>query len=93
MTTPTKRFAVDRREAAVVVVIDDDGTTFDVPGSALPKDCRAEGAVFDAPVGEDGAPIWKGAKRNRAAERGRLHEAQERIERLRRRDPGGDVEL
>lgn len=93
MTAATKRFAIDRREGAIVVAIDDDGLSYDVPASQLPTDCRGEGTVFDAPVGADGAPNWKSAERNRDEERRRLDDAAARVARLRRRDPGGDVEL
>jgi Protein of unknown function (DUF3006) len=93
MTTETKRFAVDRRERRIVIVIDDDEVAYDVTASDLPPDCRKEGAVFDAPVGGDGVPRWGEAKRNRDEESRRIREASQRLERLRQRDPGGDVDL
>lgn len=77
----------------LVVVGDDDDASYDVPASRLPKDCRAEGTVLDVPAGKDGKPSWKDAKRSREEERLRLKDATDRIERLRRRDPGGDVQL
>ena len=88
----TARMTVDRREGQVVVVIDDAGRKHDVPVAELPQNCRAEGAVLDVPL--DGAtPRWQAARRNHAEEGGRLKEAGERIVRMRKRDPGGDVEL
>lgn len=88
----TLRVAVDRREGDTIVVVADDGRAFDVRVAELPKPCRAEGAVLDVPL-KDGAPQWKRARRNHAEEGGRLKEAGERIIRMRKRDPGGDVEL
>lgn len=83
---------VDRREGKVVVVFDDAGKTHHVPVADLPNNCRSEGAVLDVPL-EAGAPVWKKARRNHAAEKGALKQAGERIIRMRRRDPGGDVSL
>jgi len=93
MTTPvTRRFSVDRREGGAFVLIAESGETLDVPVAQLPKPCRSEGAVLDVPmVGE--VPQWARARRNHAEEGGRLREAGERIARLRKRDPGGDVSL
>ena len=93
MTAPTKRFVVDRREGRIIVVVGDDDVSYDVSSSHLPPDCRAEGAVFDAPVGNNGKPSWKQAKRNSEEEGKRITEANERLDRLRRRDPGGDISL
>ena len=91
-TDGTRRFVVDRREGSVVVLVTDTGEQHDVPAAELPRSCRAEGAVLDVPL--DGATLrWRDARRNRIEERGRLREAGERIARLRRRDPGGDVSL
>ena len=88
----TARMTVDRREGQVVVVIDAAGRKHDVPVAELPQNCRSEGAVLDVPV-EGAARIWKRARRNHAAEKGALKEAGERILRMRKRDPGGDVYL
>ena len=75
-----------------MVVVGDDGTTYDVPLRELPPGCRSEGAVLDVPL-HAGVPRWKGAKRNMTEEKGRLRDAAERILRLRKKDPGGDVTL
>jgi hypothetical protein len=40
-----------------------------------------------------GAPHWADAKRNRAEERRIIKELGARMDKLRRKDPGGDVEL
>ncbi len=86
-------FVVDRREGDVVVVVDDQGAAIDVAARDLPKGARAEGAVLRVPVDPDGAPRWRDALRDRAEERRRRAEMTERIERLRRTDRGGDIEL
>ncbi len=95
MTTGPRqiRLVVDRREGKFLVLIGDDDRTMDVPATQLPKDCRAEGVVLDVPLDDRGEPIWKAAARNSAEEVARLREVEERLERLRRTDPGGDVEL
>ena len=93
MTDPkTLRVVVDRREKQLVVLVDGTGRRFDVPMALLPNNCRAEGAVLDVPL-DGAAPRWNAARRNHAEEGGRLKEAGERIIRMRKRDPGGDVEL
>ena len=86
-------FTVDRREGGTVVVIDDGGGAHDVKAAALPVDCRAEGAVIRVVVGEDGAPQWKTALRDKDEERRRRDELQARVDRLKQRDAGGDVGL
>ena len=90
--TTTRRYVVDRREGSVVVLVADSGERHDVPAAELPRNCRAEGAVLDVPLAGT-MPSWRAARRNHTEERGRLREAGERIARLRKRDPGGDVSL
>lgn len=93
MTAPaTRRFTVDRREGKVFVLVPESGGTLEVPVAQLPKPCRSEGAVLDVPMDGE-VPQWTRARRNHAEEGGRLREAGERIARLRKRDPGGDVSL
>ncbi len=86
-------YVVDRREAGMLVMVDDDDRPVDIAATHLPKACRAEGAVVRVPIGEDGAPAWGQAKRDRAEERRRLAEMAKRVKRLRRSDPGGDIVL
>lgn len=76
----------------MLVLEADDGSLADVPANDLPSACRAEGAVLDVPI-SFGSPQWGSAKRNRAEERRRVTDLTKRMERLRRKDPGGDVEL
>lgn len=88
-----KRYVIDRIESGTAVLVDDECKEHEVPTSRLPKGCRSEGAVLNVPEDSDGAPDWRKATRDRAAEKRLLAEAEERLERLRRRDPGGDVTL
>jgi len=89
----TIRVVIDRREGNVLVALDDRDTGYEVPLTSLPAPCRREGAVLDVPLDTKGEPRWKDAVRNAEAEAKRLREAHERLERLRRTDPGGDVQL
>jgi hypothetical protein len=52
-----------------------------------------EGAVLLVPLGEVGEPVWGEAERAEDEESDRMEEAEERLDRLRKRDPGGDVDL
>jgi hypothetical protein len=87
------RVVVDRREGSTLVLIDDNDKTYDVPADKLPKNARREGAVLDVPVDESGTPQWSRAKRNAGEEEARMREVQDRLAKLRRSDPGGDVSL
>ena len=84
---------VDRREAGVVVLVDDSGEIIEVAGGHLPAGCRAEGAVLRIPLDSASQPIWRNATRDKAEEKRRLELNADRLKRLRRRDPGGDVSL
>lgn len=84
-------FTVDRLEARVAVLLDDDGREFEVARRRLPKDARREGAVLRVEVDADGEPDWKTAAVDTDEEERRLGDARERLERLKGRDPGGDV--
>jgi hypothetical protein len=95
--TPAGRvYVVDRLEVAgvgrVAVLVPDTGASVDVPASALPKGMAAEGAVLRVPV-RGGAPVWGEAVRDAAEEARRKAAARARVEKLRGRDPGGDVVL
>ena len=86
-------FAVDRKEGDVIVVTDEKGRATDVPSARLPAQARREGAVLSVPLGSEGTPRWEDAVRDRGEERRRRAMMAARIERLKRGDPGGDVEL
>jgi hypothetical protein len=90
---PSKVFVVDRREGKIVVLVDDDGNTTDVEAAKLPPRCRREGTVLRVPLGARSVPLWSKAVSDPAEKKRRLAEASTRLERLRRKDPGGDVTL
>lgn len=89
----TIRVVIDRREGSVFVAFDDHDTVYEVPSKSLPSKCRRESAVLDVPLDEAGQPVWNRAVRNAEEEAKRLREAHDRLDRLRRTDPGGDVQL
>lgn len=85
-------WVVDRVEGLIAVLVrDEDERTEDVPAGALPAGSR-EGSVLRVPE-VDGRPDWAVAALDEDARRARLREAEDIIERLRRRDPGGDINL
>lgn len=87
------RLVVDRLEGEVVVVEIDGGALLDFPRWMLPP-AVAEGDVLhaDAAAGPNGE--WRVEIRTDAAEtEAARREAEERLQRLRQRDPGGDVRL
>ncbi len=77
--------------AIAVLVRDGDERAEDVSVEALPGGSR-EGSVLRVPE-LDGRPDWTAAVLDEDARDARLREAEEVLERLRRRDPGGDIEL
>ena len=85
-------YAVDRLEDDHVVLIDDDGGQVEQPVRAFPFRVK-EGMVLRVPLNDRGRPAWTQAVRDEDEERRRLDEARARLERLKRRDPGGDVRL
>lgn len=75
---------------------DDDGddTTLVVEVAVgLLGDQAVEGAVLRVPLGSVGEPVWERAERDEEAEQERRQWAADALERLRRRDPGGDVSI
>ena len=91
-STATRIWVVDRVEPPVAVLVaDDDERQVDVPLSRLPTGARA-GAVLRVPEADDG-PDWEAARVDEELRRARLQEAEAALERLRRRDPGGDIVL
>ena len=91
-TPPESVWVVDRIESDVAILIADrDGRQADVPVAGLPAGV-AEGTVLRVPEA-DGRPVWSEAVADEEARQARLREAEEVLQRLRRRDPGGDVVL
>ena len=96
MTTGTRSYAVDRIEgrgrAAQVTLVDDaTGTVVLVLATQLGI-AVTEGMVVRVPL-RDGAPRWAEAVRDEGEEARRRAEMEGRTRRLRRADPGGDLEL
>ncbi len=87
-------YVVDRIENRFVVLIPDDERFEDesVPASVLPKGI-SEGAVLMVPSRGDGTLVWEEAELDEEARLRRLREAQQRLDRLAKRDPGGDITL
>ena len=93
MNERTERlWVVDRVERSIAVLVrDGDERTEDVPLETLPAGSR-EGTVLRVP-GVDGWPDWTAAVVDEETRHARLREAEEGLERLKRRDPGGDIKL
>jgi hypothetical protein len=85
-------YAVDRFEGSLAVLVADDGTSIDVSRRALPSGVR-EGSVIQVEIGSDGRPNWSKASLDEKERERRLKQARDALERLRKRDPGGDVTL
>lgn len=85
-------WVVDRIESGIAVLVrDDDTRPEDVPMLVLPAGVR-EGAVLRVPEVR-GKAAWRSSVVDVKAGRERLREVEEVLERLRKRDPGGDVVL
>ena len=89
--TATRIWVVDRIEGRLAVLVADDGGRIDVPMARLP-DGLGEGTVLRVPQ-SGGQPVWKGARPDERLRRARMHAAEGALDRLRRRDPGGDISL
>jgi hypothetical protein len=85
-------YAVDRLEGDRAVLVNDRREQVELAVSSLPFRVR-EGMVLLIPVDRNGRPEWFRAVRDEGEERRRLKEGADRLERLRRRDPGGDISL
>jgi hypothetical protein len=84
---------VDRVGRRTASLVEDEGdATRDAPRRDLPQGTR-EGDVLRVPDDASGEPDWRAAAVDDSLRRERLEEARAALERLRRRDPGGDVKL
>ena len=72
------RVVVDRIDNKLAVLVDDTNRAYNVSSAILRRGCRAEGAVLDAPIDDDGTPRWGDARRNWDEERRRLKAAEKR---------------
>lgn len=91
MTGEALVWVVDRIEGERVVLVEDaSGRTAEVGRSGIGAAVH-EGTVLRVPVAASGTLAWQDARRDEDAERARRDEAEEIIDDLRSRDPGGDV--
>ena len=86
-------YVVDRIEGSVAVLVPDDDAfpDEDVPVAVL-RVRPSEGDVLRVPLRGD-APVWAEAVADPQLRAERLAAARRRLERLAKRDPGGDVAL
>lgn len=86
---------VDRiREGTCVLVDDATGRTLEIAQSLMPSGhVVAEGTVLMVPVTDEGGLDWMSAEADEELQKQRLGEAEEVLDDLKKRDPGGDVEL
>ena len=91
MMTEERMFVVDRIEDRRLVLAEDDGTEVVLAKRELPVQV-GEGTVLRVQL-EDGKPDWTTARIDAAEQARRLESARKRMDELRKRDPGGDLEL
>ncbi len=90
-----RTYVVDRIEGrgedAIVVLVTDDGAELEVRRAEFAEEAKVEeGAVYRMnPRSLD----WRTARRERTEERRRREKAAEAMAKLRKRDPGGDLDL
>lgn len=90
--TTDQHYAVDRIRHRTALLVDDQERQILVPTSRLPREL-AEGQVLLVPVNEAGTADWGRARIDEAEAQRRKAQAEETIEELKERDPGGDVTL
>ncbi len=89
----TERFyAVDSISDKAATLVGDSGDTITVALQDLPAGIR-EGTVLRVPRAAQLGPDWRSAQIDDAETERRRREAEETLKELRRRDPGGDIEL
>lgn len=85
-------YAVDRIEGDIAVLVGDSGDTIDMPRVELPKGLR-EGSVLRVAFRAQNLPDWSSAIIDTREEARRLKEANEKLDGMKRSDPGGDIKL
>jgi Protein of unknown function (DUF3006) len=85
-------YTVDRLEGKLAVLVADDGVALDVLHDDLPRELRA-GVVLRVRLAPTGCPDWSTAVIDDAERGRRLQQAGERLDRLRRTDPGSNLVL
>jgi hypothetical protein len=89
---PELVLALDRIEGPTAVLVDDSGRQTALPLDRLPKSI-AEGDVLRVPLDHAQRPDWFAATVDAAETERRRVEARAALDRLKERDPGGDVSL
>ena len=90
--TSTQVYVVDSLTGDMASLVGDDGRQLTVARNQLPPGI-AEGTVLRIPQKDDGTPDWPSTHVDTAETERRLVEARSIIKELRKRDPGGDIEL
>jgi hypothetical protein len=85
-------FVVDRFEGSSVVIIADDGREFTAPRRVLPEGSD-EGTVLRLNLENPVTGDWSAAQIDEAERGRRLKQARRTIDRMKRGDLGGDIEL
>ena len=85
-------YAVDRLEGNIAVLVSDSGATAQMTRVELPTGLR-EGAVLRVRFGAQNLPDWSSAVIDKEEEQRRLRQAKEKLDDLKRSDPGGDIKL
>lgn len=94
MSDAERIYVIDRFEDPLAVLVPDVERLPDehVPRSSLPAGASA-GDVIRVPLSAEGTLRWYAAAIDPELRRIRLEEARGRLNRLRKRDPGGDIAL
>jgi hypothetical protein len=93
MSEGSRILVVDRIEGERAVLVDDETRArMEVPTAELPFVVR-EGDVLRVPLAAQDELNWESATVDEELKRERLEDALRRLDRLKRRDPGGDVKL
>ena len=85
-------FVIDRFEGSTAVIVADDGREFEVPRRALPADAN-EGTVLRLNLENPVTGDWSAAAVDDTEQARRQRQARKTTDRLKRGDPGGDIEL
>ncbi len=89
---PTEHYSVDRIEGEHAILVGDNGEEHSVQLQQLPRE-TTEGTVLRVMRDADGLLDWQSAQIDQAEAKRRTQEAEDLLNKLRRRDPGGDVDL
>ncbi len=89
---PTEHYSVDRIEGEQAILVGDSGEEHSVQLHQLPGG-TTEGTVLRVMRDADGRLTWQSAQIDQTEAKRRTQEAEDLLNKLRRRDPGGDVDL